>query len=148
MIRLSVPGTLMHRDLVLRVVASSCRLLRLQLEKTQEASHPDDHAFDNEVVSAVGEVFNNIAIHGYAGRTDGNVGLEIEIAGNQLVLRVSDTGKSYDLVADTAASLPNLPESHMGLFIVRSFMDEVRYEASNGSGKPNVLTLCKRFRLG
>ncbi|GMV17189.1 MAG: ATP-binding protein [Sorangiineae bacterium PRO1] len=145
MIRLSVPGTLPHRDLVLRVVASSCKLLRSQRAKTQETGRSEHHDFDNEVVSAVGEVFNNIAIHGYAGGVAGNVEIEIQIEESGLVLRLADTGKSFDLLADTAATLPNLPESHMGLFIVRSFMDEVRYEVGNGSGKPNVLTLTKRY---
>lgn len=145
MIRLSVPGTLPHRDLVLRVVASSCKLLRSHRARTQETSHSEHHDFDNEVVSAVGEVFNNIAIHGYAGGTTGNVEIEIEIEESRLILRFADTGKSFDLLADTAATLPNLPESHMGLYIVRSFMDEVRYEVGNGANKPNVLTLAKRY---
>jgi serine/threonine-protein kinase RsbW len=147
MIRLSVPGTLQHRDLVLRVVASSCKLLRSQQARTQEPSHPEEHddQFDNKVVSAVGEVFNNIAIHGYAGRATGAVDIEIDVAENRLILRVADTGESFDLAADTALALPNLPESHMGLYIVRSFMDEVRYEPGDSSGRPNVLILTKRY---
>jgi len=143
MIRLSVPGTLTHRDLVLRVVASSCKLLRSQ--QTQEASHADDHSFDNEVVSAVGEIFNNIAIHGYTGPHRGAVELTIEIDGNRLEVRLADTGKSFDFEAGGEEVPPSLPESHMGLFIVRSFMDEVRYEAGNGSGRPNVFVLTKRY---
>ena len=61
---------------MLRVVASSCKLFCSARERTQEASHDD---FTSQVVSAVSEVFNNIAIHGYAERTSGNVEIEIEM---------------------------------------------------------------------
>jgi hypothetical protein len=37
-----------------------------------------------------------------------------------------------------------LPEGGMGLFIIRSFMDEVTY-TRGGGGKPNVLVLRKRW---
>ena len=39
MIRLSVPGTLRYRDVVLRVVASACRLVRSDPAVQQEAGH-------------------------------------------------------------------------------------------------------------
>ncbi len=145
MIRLSVPGALPYRDVVLRVVASSCKLLLARHPETQKASHEDhDDELAMQVVSAVSEVFNNIAIHGYENRPPGRVELEIEIEDHQITLRVSDTGNSYDLASIKAPELEQLPESQMGLFIVRSFMDEVRYEPGDGAGTPNVLTLIKR----
>lgn len=127
---------------MLRVVASSCKLFCSARERTQEASHDD---FTSQVVSAVSEVFNNIAIHGYAERTSGNVEIEIEMDDDGIVLRLSDTGQSFDLGAVPAPRLDELPESRMGLYIVRSFMDEVSYVPANGSGAPNVLTLSKRY---
>lgn len=147
MIRLSVPGTLKHRDLVLRVVSSSCKLLRAQREETQEARHAQDHdeQFDNKVVSAVSEAFNNIAIHGYAGGASGQVELQVEIERDRLVLHLRDSGKSFDFEAAARDAPSSLPESHMGLYIIRSFMDEVSYQAGDGAGSPNVLTLLKRY---
>jgi len=93
----------------------------------------------------VGEVFNNIAIHGYAGETSGTVELEFELVGDELRIRMADTGKSFDLGHDTATELPALPESHMGLFIVRSFMDDVRYLPREAPDRPNVFVLTKRY---
>lgn len=147
MIRLSVPGTLLHRELVLRVVASSCKLLRLQRAGTQNPSHSEEHdtQFDSKVVSAVGEAFNNIAIHGYRDGGTGAVDIEIHVDGDLMTLRLADTGERFDLAAETAVALPTLPESHMGLYILRSFMDEVRYEPGSGSGRPNVMVLTKRY---
>jgi serine/threonine-protein kinase RsbW len=145
MIRLSVPGELAYRDVVLRVVASSCKLMRSRQHGTQEASHEDhDGELATQVVSAVSEVFNNIAIHGYRNRAPGNVDVEIEVTDDELTLRLSDTGASFDLAAVRPPALAALPESHMGLYIVRSFMDDVRYEPGDGATRPNVLTLIKR----
>ena len=150
MIRLSVPGTLLFRDVVLRVTASTCKLLRsgavVTQEVKQEASR-EDHEFDDKVVSAVGEAFNNVAIHAYRGGAAGTVDLEFEIGPDRITIRLLDrywrslrAGKS-SLLRIFAA----LPESRMGLYIVRSFMDEVTYRRGNPPTVPNVLTLGKRY---
>ena len=56
-----------------------------------------------------------------------------------------DMGLGYDPTAKTAPDLGSLPESNMGLFIMRSCMDEVSYERGNPPTAPNVLTLSKRY---
>jgi len=146
MIRLSVPGALSFRDLVLRVVASSCKLVRSAEVGTQEASHDDsDHHFDTKVVSAVSEVFNNIAIHGYENRAAGVVDIEIELSRRCIKLRLADTGRRFDPEVATSEDPGELPESHMGLFIVRKFMDEFSYEPGDAPGAQNVMTLTKRL---
>ncbi len=150
MIRLSVPGTLKYRALVLRVVASSCKLLRSELHGLQEASH-DLHGeeFDAQVVSAIGEAFNNIAIHGYGGGKVGDVQIEIGPIQDGIELCMMDHGVTFDLsLAEPTrpSSEPDqLPESGMGLFIIRSFMDTVAYRAGAGPEQPNVLRLTKRY---
>jgi serine/threonine-protein kinase RsbW len=51
-----------------------------------------------------------------------------------------DEGQPFD--PSGYQKLPDsLPEGGMGLFIIRSFVDEVRYVG----GPPNTLTLVKRF---
>jgi serine/threonine-protein kinase RsbW len=145
MVKLSVPGTLLYRDVVLRVVASVCRLVRLSIEDEQEARHaPPEPDFDDKIVSAVGEAFNNIAIHAYAGSGTGNADLELEVDRDSLTIRLLDTGKGFDPSAELAPDLDSLPESHMGLFIVRACMDEVSYRRGV-SPEPNVLTLRKHY---
>lgn len=157
MIRLSVPGTLKYRALVLRVVASSCKLLRSEAQGLQEASHELHHElhgeeFDAQVVSAIGEAFNNIAIHGYGRASAGDVqDVQIEIGPlpDGIELCMMDHGVTFDLSLAEPTRPSNepdqLPESGMGLFIIRSFMDTVAYRASTGPEQPNVLRLTKRF---
>jgi serine/threonine-protein kinase RsbW len=129
-IRLSVPGTLEYRDVAMRVVSAASKLVQPGRRGTK---------FDVEVVSAFGEAFNNIAIHGYQDEP-GEVEVEIELEADGLTLRISDRGRSFDPLDVPDPELDDLPERGMGLFIIRSFVDRMVYTP----GDPNVLELEKR----
>jgi serine/threonine-protein kinase RsbW len=147
MIRLSVPGTLQYRDVVLRVVTSACKLVRALAKGKQEASReaPD---FDDKVVSAVGEAFNNVAIHAYRDVSPEAVEIEIDVSPGGITIRMSDTGHVFEPAAEVQRQpdLATLPESHMGLFIMRSCMDKVTYRPGVPPSVSNQLTLTKRFK--
>ena len=64
-------GTLDHRDVTLRAVSAACKLV------TRRPQGPTWNEFRMQVVSAVGEAFNNIVLHGYEGRDDGVIEIEI-----------------------------------------------------------------------
>jgi anti-sigma regulatory factor (Ser/Thr protein kinase) len=129
-IRLSVPGTLEYRDVAMRVVSAASKLVRPGRRGTK---------FDAEVVSAFGEAFNNIAIHGYVDEP-GEVEVEIELEDDGIQLRITDRGRSFDPLEVPEPELDDLPERGMGLFIIRSFVDRMVYTP----GDPNVLELEKR----
>jgi serine/threonine-protein kinase RsbW len=146
MVRLSVPGTLRYRDVVLHVVASACRALRPAAPEKQEPSRETAPSeFETKVLSAVGEAFNNVAIHAYRGRSAGTVELEIEAIRDGLAIRICDFGDGFDPNAQAAPDLAALPESNMGLHIMRSCMDSVIYRRGHTPKEPNVLTLFKRY---
>jgi serine/threonine-protein kinase RsbW len=132
-IRLEVQGILEHRDVALRTVSAACRL------PFRGAREDRFQEFRSHVVSAVGEAFNNIAIHGYKGRTPGVVEIEVAATPDQLSIELRDYGQSYDPEATPAPDLDSLPESGLGVFIMKSFMDRVEYTP----GAPNVLKLTK-----
>lgn len=142
MIRLSVPGSLLYRDLVLRVVESSCKLVQPALDGVQDARQRSDD-FEHELVSAFGEAFNNVAIHGYRDRPLGEVRIEIEPEPGKLTVRIFDWGHAFDPTAGAPTAPPKLSESKMGLYIIHSFADELRYRASVIADEPNVLELVK-----
>jgi len=96
--------------------------------------------FEAQAVSAFGEAFNNVAIHGYRDLEPGNVDIEISWTQEQIVIQMSDSGRTFDPDATPPPALDELPEGGMGIFIMRSFMDEVE----NTAGPPNVLRLIKR----
>jgi serine/threonine-protein kinase RsbW len=136
-IHLRVPGTLRYRDLAVRVVGAACKLVGIP----DEASGPVriNYQWDNEVISAFGEAFNNAAIHSYRGGKPGDVDIEVDVGVNHITIRLLDFGNSFDLANVPAPDLDTLPESGLGLFIIRSFMDDVKYLA----GTPNVLSMTK-----
>jgi serine/threonine-protein kinase RsbW len=133
-IRLEVQGILEHRDVALRTVSAACRL------PFRDAKDDGFQEFRSHVVSAVGEAFNNIAIHGYRGRAPGLVHIELAASTDGLSIELTDYGTSFDPRTLPPPDLEALPESGLGVFIIRSFMDDVQYTP----GPPNVLKLTKR----
>ncbi|MBI4512069.1 MAG: ATP-binding protein [Deltaproteobacteria bacterium] len=136
MIRLYVPGMLRYRDLAVRVVAAACKLVGDEAERSGETD------FDVQVISAFGEAFNNIAIHGYREGDAGEVVVELEVFSDRITVRIVDHGESYDISSVPQPELDMLPERGMGLFIIQSFMDEFSYHP----GPPNVLSLTKYLK--
>ncbi|MEO6951079.1 MAG: ATP-binding protein [Polyangia bacterium] len=137
LIRLTIPGTLDYRDLAVRVVAAACKLVAHRDDVSEDARAE----FDMHVVSAFGEAFNNVAIHSYKGRAVGPLDIEIEVGVGEITLRIADHGPGYDPLDVKEPDLDELPESGMGLFIMREFMDSVSYQA----GAPNVLSMTKKL---
>ena len=142
-VRFSVPGTLVYRDVVLRVVASVCRIGRSYLESQEHVHRSRAEDFDDKVVSAVSEAFNNVAIHAYA-LTRGEAKLELGFDLDELTVRLLDTGDGFTVSAELGQHREILRESRMGLEIMLACMDEVSY-VRGGSGMPNVLTMTKRY---
>lgn len=147
-VRLEVPGSLEYRNLAVRVVTSACKLVtNAPVEGLPVVEAEEPNAFDAEVISAFGEAFNNVALHAYGGLPAGRVIIEIAHAPDRIEIRMTDDGRCFDPAAVAPPSLDgalgDLPESGMGLFIMRSFMDEVVYVP----GPPNVLLLRKSRRI-
>jgi serine/threonine-protein kinase RsbW len=136
-ILLRMPGTLAYRDLAVRAVQSACKLVGGGASRLD----PD---FDDHVVSAFGEAFNNIALHAFRGRPIGDVQIEIDISSDAMTIRMIDEGHSFDLAAVPEPDFDELPETGMGVYIIRSFMDHVAYH----TGVSNVLTMTKLLRRG
>lgn len=155
-VSLRTPGRLAFRGLAVNVVAEACVLSR-------QARGSSDTGFDHAVISAFSEAFNNIVDHAYgrsrgdatrgaiddagavggrAGETAGEILVEVDFDATRFRIRLLDFGESFDPVTVLAPRLELMPESGMGLFIIRNSMDEVDYR----DGVPNVLTLTKRLR--
>lgn len=163
LIRLSIPGALAYRDVAVRVVGTACRLLKPRAGTSdvppqgggppasgagaQDSGRADfaNDEFAMQVVSAFGEAYNNVTIHGYAnGPQPGHaqrIDLLLRADGDALVVEMTDWGKTHD-PASYETPPDELPERGMGLFIMRSCMDEIGYI----SGPPNTLILKKRWR--
>ena len=137
-IRISMLGRVQHRDIVLRAVSAACKLVRDR--PTQATSDPEWNDFRMQVITAVSEAFNNIVLHAYAGREDGIIEMNIRTRRNHISVELRDFGDSFDLAQVPKPDLDRLPESGLGIFIIKELMD-VTYRP----GRPNVLVLSKRF---
>ena len=133
----SVPAALAYRELICGAVAAVCRVLgrRARGPAVQELER-----FTNELISAVGEAFNNSVIHAYAGRAPGFVEVELSWTADEVTVEVRDTGRALDLDSVPPPDLSRPAERGMGIYIIKSLVDDMRYTA----GTPNVLTLTKR----
>ena len=134
LIRLQLLGILEHRDVALRAVSTACKLV------TPRPQGRAWNEFQMQVVSAVGEAFNNIVLHGYAGRKEGSIDLRIQTRRGHIRIELRDWGSGFDPTGVPAPAFETLPESGLGLFIMQSFM-EMAYRL----GRPNLLTLSKRY---
>jgi serine/threonine-protein kinase RsbW len=132
LVRIQMLGRLQHRDVTLRSVSAACKLV------TGRPTTPAWNEFQMLVVTAVGEAFNNIVLHGYDGRGDGEIEIEIRATLDRITIAMRDYGSSFDPTSVPTPDFDALPESGWGLFIIRAFMD-----ISYTPGTPNVLTLSK-----
>jgi serine/threonine-protein kinase RsbW len=98
-----------------------------------------DQTFRHEIVTAFGEAFNNIVIHGYRGKNDGLLEVEAELRPDRLILRLMDKGRAVDFEGVDPPDLDSMPEHGMGVFMIHALVDEVVYQG----GEPNVLSLTK-----
>jgi serine/threonine-protein kinase RsbW len=133
-IRLQLGGRLEDRNVALEAVAEACKLV------TPDPRGPSWSRFRSQVLSAVGEGFNNVVLHGKVERKDGSVDLRIRTRRGQIRIELRDWGPGFDPKAVRPPVIEALPESGLGLHIMQSFM-----AMSYRTGRPNLLTLTKRF---
>lgn len=135
-VSLRIPGRLDYRELATRAAALVCRVAT---ERAPARNDADRRELTNQLVSAVGEAFNNAVLHAYAGSVAGDVEISLEFDEQRIVVEVIDFGASFtpDRVAEP--DLGSLPVSGMGLYIIRNFVDRFEYLP----GPPNFLRLTK-----
>jgi len=90
-----------------------------------EAGFDDDEVM--RIAMAVREAAVNAVLHGNAYDPGKKVSLDFERTGGDLVITIRDQGKGLDLetIPDPLAAENLLKTSGRGIFLMRSFMDEV-----------------------
>lgn len=98
----------------------------------------------DEITSALCEAFNNIVLHAYKGMQGGRIDMHVRAENGEVEVHLFDHGRGFDMDSIPMPDLGQLPENGMGIYIMRSFLDEVSY-TRGGGGMPNVLLLRKRY---
>lgn len=98
-----------------------------------------------DVVQAVDESATNIILHGYRGGP-GNIEVEVEQAGADLVIRLRDRAPTFDPTQlpppDLTLPLETRPIGGLGVYLTRQMVDEISHRALPQGG--NELTLVKK----
>jgi serine/threonine-protein kinase RsbW len=95
-----------------------------------EAGFADEEVM--KIAMAVREAAINAVLHGNAYDPAKKVSLQFESTGGDLVITIKDQGKGIDLnaIPDPLAPENLLKTSGRGIFLIRSFMDEVQINPS------------------
>ncbi len=132
-LKITVPCSLRFRDPVGALITKVCLCLT-----------PNDPTLGYQVQSAFNEAFNNLTEYAYP-KTPGVVDIILSIEPQKLVLELIDYGeifKEFEIV--TKPDLDNLPESGLGMFIIRSYMNDVQYLPGH-KGSKNTLRLTRKI---
>jgi serine/threonine-protein kinase RsbW len=94
---------------------------------------------------AVREALANAIKHGNEQNPSKQVHVDLDVEGEDLVIRVEDEGPGFDpsQLVDPRAPENLLRPNGRGIFYMKSFMDEIQYGAGPGGGA--MVTLRKRL---
>lgn len=97
----------------------------------------------SDVKTAVSEAVTNSIIHGYEGKENEKVVIEVEISGRQVTITISDSGKGIEDIEKAKEPLytsrPDLERSGMGFTVMETFMDSMEVFSVKGEGTKVVL---------
>lgn len=121
-----------------------------RVEQTAEqlaknAGLDEDEVF--RITMAVREAAVNAALHGNSYDPEKHITASFENTGRSLVIRIADQGKGLDpdSIPDPLAPENLLRGTGRGIFLIRSFMDEVHFKQLNPGTE---LTLIKHLPTG
>ena len=88
------------------------------------------------ILMALREALANAIKHGNQQSTDKHVHLEMDIVGDTLAISIRDEGTGFDPteVGDPLSPENRLKTSGRGIFYMKTFMDDVRFERLPGGG--------------
>ena len=144
MIRLKVPCTLQYRDLAMRTVAAACRIVR---PRRATDSRQADVDFDDQVVTSFGEAFTNVVQHGAGGAEAPDIEIRYPDPLRPSHNQAHGSREAVRPLDNLPPDLGKLPESGLGVHIMKSWMDDVSYRRGEPDSQrgPNVLSMTKRL---
>jgi len=133
-ISIVLPCDLRYRDAVGAMIQQVCRRLE------HEGAEP---GLGHQVLSAFNEAFNNLSLHG---EEPAPLEVDLDVDGSTLAIEIRDEGEPFNYNEVAAPDLDELPESGLGIFIMRSFMSEVLYEPREGGRGKNRLRMIRDLK--
>ncbi len=85
-----------------------------------------------DIKVAISEACNNAVLHGK--KNEHNFDIEFTVEANRFIIEVQDRGKGFEVNKCPNPDLCNPKESGLGIFIIKSLMDEVDICSNPGKG--------------
>ena len=98
----------------------------------------------HDVMLAVNEAVANIIEHAYRWREDGEIRVRLIGRKGEVEVRLRDFGRKVDITQLRSRDLDDLRDGGIGLYLMRTLMDEVVYDTSHDVG--TELIMVKRHR--
>lgn len=95
------------------------------------------------IILAVDEACTNVIRHAYGGRKDGDILLSCTARNDRIEFVLVDQGKTATAEQLRPRSLDELRPGGLGTYLIRSIMDEVRYQTNR---RGNEMFLAKSLR--
>lgn len=89
------------------------------------------------------EAMTNAIKYGRSDKSDDCVHILINIAENELLIRIFDFGLGFDINEVNPPDFNQLEDKGRGIFLIREIMDSVTYIRNGGNG--NVLVMIKQL---
>lgn len=121
-------------------IALPCKSEYVSVVRLSASVIANQMGFDIEAIEdikvAVGEACNNAVIHSAC---DCTFNIRFTVEKDRFVCEISDCGKGFDFEEYTEPDLANPKGNGLGIFIMKSLMDEVHLESEEGNGTKIVL---------
>ncbi|HRP01829.1 MAG TPA: ATP-binding protein [Candidatus Kapabacteria bacterium] len=103
----------------------------------------------NKITIAVDEVCSNLIKYGYKDIEGKEICIKIEFIHKDFIINITDDAIPFDLTEKPAINMDEYFEKFkkggLGIHIVKSVMDEIKYYPSNSKDKKNTLRLTKQL---
>ena len=101
-----------------------------------------------DVKTAVSEAVTNAIIHGYDGKSDGEIKVVMSLEDGEIKITISDYGTGIENVTQAMEPLfttkPEMERSGMGFTVIEGFMDSVSVTSAPGEG--TSVAMSKKLR--
>ena len=98
---------------------------------------------EERILVAVGEGCTNAIRHAYQEKTDRKIRVSLQDQKEKVIFRIRDYGRKIDLAKVKTPELPPKKGGGLGIYFMKTLMDEVEYNTTHPVGNELILTKYK-----
>lgn len=132
----------MTKIFVIKSESKYLALLRKKLDSFLKKSNfsPKDRSI---FLVAVGEACTNSIRHAYQGKKDGKIRVVVQDQKSKIILRIRDYGQKIVLSRIKTPKLPPRKPHGLGVYLLKTMMDQLKYNTTHARGNELILTKYK-----